>query len=182
MALERAGMKMLRLLQVAQLQRVGVLEVDAILVGNALDQDAIGPAVADVEHEIDLDRPGARLGVDEAHLARLDRLAERLEEDEVAGQRLEATLVLVGAHRSAAPLDMLEFLELPLDPVAHPKAVILAAAVGSGIVHEPVEVAEAADEAELPARPHMELGRRGEGKLATLRTSEANRLAAVLRV
>ena len=70
--------------------------------------------------------PTLVLGIDEADLARLDRLGERLEEDEVAGQRLEPALVLVGPHRPAAPLGVLELLEQPLDPVAHPQAVVLA--------------------------------------------------------
>ncbi len=55
---ERPGMNDLGMREVAQRQFVGIVQVDAQLAGR-LDQQPAGARIADVEHEIDLDRAAA---------------------------------------------------------------------------------------------------------------------------
>ena len=76
---ERPRMHALGMREVAQREFIGVVEIDAKL-ARRLDQEAAGARIADIEHEIDLDRAAARvLGV-----------ADQLDRREVHGLRQQA--------------------------------------------------------------------------------------------
>ena len=127
-ALERVGVDQLRPAEVAQLEHVAVVEVELGLIGVGLDQDAAGPAVADVQHQVDVDRRVAALGrdrVEQLEPRRAKRLVEQLQERDVAGGVFERLAIL--RPQRAAALGGLELDEQFVDPAIDPFLIVHAA-------------------------------------------------------
>ena len=136
--------------EVAQRELVGIVQVDAEFAGR-LDQEAAGPRIADIEHEVDLDGAAARpFGI--AH--QLDRrevgcCGEQTEERQIAGQRLLRLLLDVVVDLLGRGARM-EFAEQLLEPLRHP-----------ALAQQPVVGALLRGEREQGARGDV-LGRGGE--------------------
>src|SRR4051812_46909157 len=155
MALERLGVDLFGFGEIAELQDDGIVEIDAILVGMGLDQDSAGPAVADVENEIDRNRfhgRGGADGVDQADGAWRNGLLQEFEENQVASIVLERIREIGLAQGAPGALRLLEFPEQLVEPgrypVLEPRCSLSARAWG-GCAKEPGDVAKAECEAEF---------------------------------
>ena len=152
-ALERIGVDQLRPAEVAQLEHVAVVEVELGLVRIGLDQDAAGPAVADVQHQVDVDRRVAALGrdrVEQLEPRRRERVVEQLEERQIARPVLVAVGEILLAQRPPGTLGLLELAEQLQEPVVDPLLRVLAAErLGLRPGEEPAHLLGPPGEAEL---------------------------------
>ena len=147
--------------QVAQLQLEGARHVDARLVRLGLDQQPAASRIAEVQHQVDVDRFGQRFGdpVDEherrQHVQAVQQVDQRLVAGHVLVGALHPFVQFVGAERPerivaaaaafAALVHLLEYLQAPvLDPA---------------VAVEPVDRLVVAGQREWPAIARI--GRRG---------------------
>ena len=111
----------MRLLQIAQLQNIGIAKFNFFLIGKILDQHAAGAAVADIEHEIDIDRlNGGIIGqrVDQLQARQRYSFRQKLEKGDIARGVFERLTVL--GTQGASALRGLELGEQLVDPAIDP--------------------------------------------------------------
>jgi hypothetical protein len=146
-ALERQLVRAVRCGELAQAEHGAVVEVERP-VRVLLHQHAAGAAVAEIEHEIDIDRPvGQECGGDVDRLDARDQpgLVEGREEGEVARPVLGPPGQVLGTQPAAAR-GLARLAEIRLQPLVHP-----------GLAEEPGVARRVGDQAEQ----HL-LGRRRE--------------------
>ena len=128
-AVKRLAIDQFRPREVAELQRDRARDIDLHLVGLALDQQSAAARVAKVEHKIDVDGRGTRIGlaVDDDDLAEELELVQQIEQRAIARDMLMLALHVLGGLRVAdstvgaaagpallvARLHLLEGLERP---------------------------------------------------------------------